>query len=166
MANKTVLNQLSQRTGVDQQGNPTYISYPVGSEARYVGAQRHSHANNLEEQLIIGTDYQDSHTYSTDSTTGNIQEVETINFKKNDSQGETDYYQLTKTVTRRPSTAVDAANKKLTLNFNPSVVSEEEELSFYSSQSNSSVPVSRKEVTYTYSGSDFNEAARITNRLS
>lgn len=117
-----VVYQLSKK----QEGN-TFNSRPIGTEVRYIGAQRKSNNYNLEEQLMLGTDNIITEKEETITINDKLQTTETIDYRtETDNDG---YYILEKTtVTEKP---VIFKNNKLTLNLNPDVNSKIETLSYY-----------------------------------
>ena len=111
-----VISKLNEKTGAN-----TFVSHPIGSAAEFIKPQRKSNNHNLEEQLIMGTDLEQTHTFTVSGDT--VQETDVIKFNPNTSTTTDDYYVLEKQVTKNLSTYVDADNKKLILNLNPQVTS-------------------------------------------
>lgn len=81
-----VIKFLRQKVNDSFENSITYL----GAEQRFVGALRNSSVNNLEEQLLIGTDTVTSLTTDED---GNILMEKSFYVKKEDSS-ESDYYKL------------------------------------------------------------------------
>lgn len=126
MAVQPIITELNKKTD----GN-TFVRYPIGTEPHLVGSQRNSNNNNLEEQLMIGTDNSATSivTLVGSGASQKAQETETINFKVSSSDDK--YYTLTKVTQRDLSTTVDAANKKLNINLSPKVYSQVETLQYH-----------------------------------
>ena len=134
MASKTIITHLNQKTGVDSLGRDMYVELPIGPEVRYIGSQRNSNNNNLEEQLILGTDYK-VNSSTTTVENNKIKTEKTIIYQTNDSPSDNNYYQLEITEIKDFSTSVDEASKTLTLNLNPGTVITEK-LKYHTSDDN------------------------------
>lgn len=55
MAAKEVISQVKKKVRTTG-GQVTYVDFPIGPELKYIGTLLSSNNNNLEEQLLLGTD--------------------------------------------------------------------------------------------------------------
>lgn len=132
-----VVYQLSKK-----QSDDDYDSRPIGSEVRYIGAQRNSNNYNLEEQLMLGTDNIITEKEEIITQDNKLQTVERIEYRAPAENN--DYYVFEKAiVTERP---VIFNNNKLTININPNINSKTEVLSYHTNDDD--VFISKKVLTY------------------
>ena len=154
LTNDTVVSKLAQKTASG------FTTYNIGPELRYTGTTRNSSNNNLEEEMLLGTDNYNSYTetYVTEDELGDpldtpyVEKVESINFKIDGSSDS--YYKMNKTTQSELPMELDASNHKLILKTSPKIYKEIDVLSFYHADSAVQENISRKVIDYTYGGND------------
>lgn len=157
LANNAVISKISKKNS-----GGTFDEYNIGPELRFVGAQYNSNNNNLEEQLIIGTDKVkvSEQEVKTNSGTGEdyLEVNETSTFKI--SSASDNYYVLDRTINKEIATSIDG--NKLILDLSPKVSSVTETLSFV--HNGTKETVSEKTVNYNYNNDVVTESSVITPR--
>ena len=147
--------------GVSQKQSGNLVSYPFGAYVKHISAQQSSNNDNLEEQLMLGTDAEDEVIKTLVEPVGEDAYIETVSSTKYRVNGATDgYYTLEKTIHEEPSMNFNESINKLTINLHPKVYSQIETLYY----GNAKVKVSEKTVTYTYNNDNSVDIVTVIDR--
>lgn len=150
--NNNIITQIGEK-----QVDGSIVYRKIGAEMKYIRGQQNGNANNLEEQLMIGTD-NDNTTNSQIVVPVEVPEnpgvveapyrltINTIKYKKENSDN--DYYIMEKTIKTELNAKYEADTKKIVINLSPRILEKTEELSFY--KDGVTTPESRKLSVYTY----------------
>lgn len=143
MSSNNVVSKLSKKGAGD-----SFEHYNIGPEVRFVGSQINSGNNNLEEQLILGSNEISNRerTVETDEQTGEdyVRVTEEVQYKAGDVAS--NYYVLERVVEEEPRTKI--VDGKLVINFHPKKIAKSEVLSFVNG--NGKFKVSEKNYVYDY----------------
>ena len=154
LTNDTVVSKLAKKT------SSGFTTYNIGPELRYTGTTRNSGNNNLEEEILLGTDNDNTYTetYVTEDGQGNplavpyVERIESINFKIDGSSDS--YYKMSKTTQSELPMELDANSNKLILKTSPKIYKEIDVLSFYHADTATQENISKKIIDYTYGGNN------------
>lgn len=142
-----------------------FDDYNIGPELQYVGPQCNSNNNNLEEQLILGTDGKNMITQEVvtpEEGDPYLKITEDKSFAINTAEGiNDDHYCILKETRKELSAKVDSENRKLIINLVPKTISIKEDLSFI--HNGVEETISEKTTTYEYSGAGTTETATISS---
>lgn len=151
-------------TQIIHKNNGVFDPYPIGPDLKYVGGFKNSNIENLEEQIVLGTDFEKTveKEYVTEESGLPLEKpylkiVEETLYKVNASDH--DYYKLVREIHKQPSKVYDKNTKHLILNLDPEIYSDTGILYYVT---NEEVETARQVVDYVYDGGDATVTSVVT----